>query len=235
MNPPSRLPSPLRLRQPRSLKGLLFDFDGTLVDSYPLIEWAFDQVCSTHRLAPEARELFANARGLPLPEQMRCVSSTLWQQLTETYRQVDARQRRHARVFTGIVPLLREARRHGLALGVVSSKRGVLVRAELNATRLAPYFPVVVALEDAAAAKPDPAPLRRALRLMGVKAAEALYIGDTVVDMEAGRRARVKAVMATWGLTPALLAGVNGHFPKLAAPRELLPVITGAHGVASLA
>lgn len=225
MNPSSPLPSPLRLRLPRSLKGLLFDFDGTLVDSYPLIEWAFDQVCSTHQLAPEARALFANARGLPLPDQMRCVSPTLWEQLTETYRQVDARQRRHARVFAGIVPLLRAAQRRGLRLGVVSSKRGVLVRAELKATRLAPYFPVVVALEDARAAKPDPAPLRQALQLMGVKASDAVYLGDTLVDMEAGRRAQVKTVMATWGLTPAVLAGTNGHFPKLAAPRELLAMI----------
>jgi len=204
---------------------VLFDFDGTLVDSYPLIEWAFDRVCSAFNLAPEARELFASARGLPLPEQMRRVSPELWERLTETYREVDAKQRRHARVFPGIFPVLRTAQQRGLKLGVVSSKRRLLVHHELRATGLKGYFPVVVALEDAKAAKPDPAPLRKALALMGVKPSQALYVGDTLVDMEAGGRARLHAVLATWGLPPVLQSEVNGHFPKLLAPRDLLPLI----------
>ncbi len=220
------LPAPIL--PPARLKGLLFDFDGTLVDSYPLIEWAFEQVCSTHNLAPQARELFAQARGLPLSEQMRSVSPQMWEQLTETYRRVDARQRRHARVFPGILPLLRGAQRRGLALGVVSSKRRVLVRSELQATGLKPFFSVVVALEDAAAAKPAAAPVRRALQLMGVRPSQALYIGDTLVDMEAGRRAQVRTVLAAWGLRPALRSTVNGHFPKVLSPRELLPLVSAA-------
>ena len=50
-------------------RGLIFDFDGTLVDSYPLIEAAFAHVMQTHRLDEAARELFRKSRGLPLPEQ----------------------------------------------------------------------------------------------------------------------------------------------------------------------
>jgi len=51
-------------------RGLIFDFDGTLVDSYPLIEEAFAHVMRTHRLDEGARQLFRQNRGLPLPEQM---------------------------------------------------------------------------------------------------------------------------------------------------------------------
>jgi pyrophosphatase PpaX len=205
------------------------DFDGTLVDSYPLIEWAFAQVCVAHQLAPEARERFAAARGLPLPEQMRCVSATLWEELTVTYRRLDAERGRHARVFPGILPILRQAQRQGLSLSVVSSKRRQLVLTELQASGLEAFFPVVVALEDAPAAKPHAAPLRVALQLMGIKPSQALYVGDTLVDMEAGRRARVHTMLAAWGLSPALQAQMNGHFPRLLHPRELLPIILGKH------
>ncbi len=230
MNPSPVTPSqrPLAPTAPGDLKGVLFDFDGTLVDSYPLIEWAFDRVCRAFNLAPDARELFASARGLPLPEQMRRVSPELWEQLTETYRQVDAQQRRHVRVFPGIVGVLRAARQRGLKLGVVSSKRRLLVRSELEASGLKAYFPVVVALEDAKAAKPDPAPLRKALALMGVKPSQALYVGDTLVDMEAGRRARLHTLLAVWGVPPTLEPEMNGHFPKLFAPRDLLPLLKGS-------
>lgn len=226
---PSALPSPARRVPrvtPRDLRGLLLDFDGTLVDSYPLIEWAFGQVCVAHQLAPEARDRFAAARGLPLPEQMRCVSPTLWEELTDTYRRLDAERGRHARVFPGILPMLRQAQRQGLSLGVVSSKRRQLVLNELQATGLKPFFPVVVALEDSPTAKPHAAPLRIALQRMGIKPAQALYVGDTLVDMEAGRRARVQTMLAAWGLSPALRAQMNGHFARLLHPRELLPIIT---------
>ena len=50
-------------------RALVFDFDGTLVDSYPLIEEAFAHVMRTHRLDEAARQLFRESRGLPLPEQ----------------------------------------------------------------------------------------------------------------------------------------------------------------------
>jgi HAD superfamily hydrolase (TIGR01549 family) len=182
-------------------------------------------VCTAHQLTPEARDRFAAARGLPLPEQMRSVSPILWQELTDTYRRLDAERGRHARVFPGILPILRQAQRQGLSLGVVSSKRRQLVLTELQATGLRVFFPVVVALEDAPAAKPHAAPLRIALQQMGIKASQAIYVGDTLVDMEAGRRARVQTMLAAWGLTPALLEQMNGHFPKLLHPRELLPII----------
>ena len=63
------------------VKGVVFDFDGTLVDSYPLIEQAFAEVMRAHRLEETARELFRRSRGLPLPEQMKRISPELWEDL----------------------------------------------------------------------------------------------------------------------------------------------------------
>src|SRR5437879_13406112 len=94
----------------RQTRGLIFDFDGTLVDSYPLIEAAFAHVMRTHRLDDAARLLFRQSRGLPLPEQMRLVAPQMWEELVATYRSVDATLG-HARVFRGIPTLVRQLHR----------------------------------------------------------------------------------------------------------------------------
>src|SRR5260370_18541313 len=93
-------------------RGLIFDFDGTLVDSYPLIEQAFTQVMREHRLDDAARQLVRQSRGLPLPEQMKIVAPHMWEQLVATYRSVDSRLG-HARMFRGLPTLLRKLRQRG--------------------------------------------------------------------------------------------------------------------------
>ena len=106
----------------------MFDFDGTLVDSYPLIEAAFAHVMRTHSLDDASRELFRRSRGLPLPEQMKLVAPNMWEDLVQTYRSVDA-ELGHAQVFRGIPTLVRKLHRAGAPMGVVSCKRRALVEA----------------------------------------------------------------------------------------------------------
>src|SRR5260370_3569053 len=103
----------------RHTRGLIFDFDGTLVDSYPLIEAAFAHVMRTHRLDEAARDLFRKSRGLPLPEHMQMVAPHMWEDLVATYRAVDA-PLGQARVFPGLPPLGRQLRQAGAPVGVCS-------------------------------------------------------------------------------------------------------------------
>src|ERR1700674_782004 len=128
-------------------RGLIFDFYGTLVDSYPLIEAAFAHVMRTHRLDEAARDLFRKSRGLPLPEQMHIVAPHMWEDLGATYRSVDATLG-HARVFRGIRSLLRKQRQEGAPLGVVSCKRRALIEAELTSAGRRGFFDVVIGFED---------------------------------------------------------------------------------------
>src|SRR5438445_11700402 len=130
----------------RQARGLVFDFDGTLVDSYPLIEAAFAHVMLTHRLNESARELFRRSRGLPLPEQMKLVAPEMWEDLVATYRSIDATLG-HARVFRGIPTLVRKLHQAGAPLGVVSCKRRALVEGEREAPGLRAYFHVVIRYE----------------------------------------------------------------------------------------
>src|SRR5207245_3878770 len=97
----------------RQARGLIFDFDGTLVDSYPLIEAAFAHVMRTHRLDEAARDLFRKSRGLPLPEQMQLVAPHRWEDLVATYRAGDA-DVGPRRVFRGLPTAVDTLRQGGV-------------------------------------------------------------------------------------------------------------------------
>jgi pyrophosphatase PpaX len=205
-------------------RGLVFDFDGTLVDSYPLIEEAFGQVMRTHRLDDAARELFRQSRGLPLPEQMKIVAPDMWEDLVATYRSVDSRLG-PARVFRGIPTLVRKLRQAGSPLGVVSCKRRALIEAELEVAGLREFFDVVIGYEDVTPPKPAPDPLLAAIGRLGLSRSSAIYVGDSMVDLETGRAARVRTVLAAWGLTPDLRAPFHRHRLWATRPSEMLAMV----------
>jgi pyrophosphatase PpaX len=205
-------------------RGLIFDFDGTLVDSYPLIEEAFAHVMRTHRLDDAARGLFRQSRGLPLPEQMRIVAPDMWEDLVATYRAVDSTLG-HARVFRGIPTLVRKLHHAGSPLGVVSCKRRALVEAELEAAGLRAFFDVVIGFEDVTPPKPAPDPLLAAIAQLGLSRSSAVYVGDSMVDLKTGRAARVRTVLAAWGLTPELRAAFRRHRLWAVKPSEMLALV----------
>jgi pyrophosphatase PpaX len=203
---------------------LIFDFDGTLVDSYPLIEAAFAHVMRTHRLDDAARLLFRQSRGLPLPEQMRIVAPHMWEDLVATYRSVDSTLG-HARVFRGIPTLMRKLHQAGAPLGVVSCKRRALVEAELEAAGLRAFFDIVIGFEDVTPPKPAPDPLLAAMAHLGLSRSSAVYVGDSMVDLQTGRAARVRTVLAAWGLTPDLRAAFRRHRLWATRPSEILTMV----------
>ena len=211
-------------RQNGHARGLIFDFDGTLVDSYPLIEEAFAHVMQTHRLDDAARQLFRQSRGLPLPEQMKLVAPHMWEELVATYRSVDS-QLGHARVFRGIPTLVRKLRQAGSPLGVVSCKRRALIEAELEAAGLREFFDVVIGFEDVTPPKPAPDPLLAAIGSLGLSRSSAIYVGDSMVDLETGRAARVRTVLAAWGLTPELRATFRSHRLWATRPSQMLALV----------
>lgn len=204
-------------------RGVVFDFDGTLVDSYPLIEQAFAHVMRTHRLDEAARQLFAQSRGLPLPEQMKLIAPDMWEELVATYREADVALG-HAQVFRGIPTLVKKLYQAGAPMAVVSCKRRALVEAELVAARLRPYFGVVIGFEDVTPPKPAPDPLLAAITRLGVSRSHALYVGDSMVDLATGRAARVRTVLAAWGLSPELRASFRSHRLWATRPSEMLAI-----------
>ncbi len=176
-----------------SLRAVLFDFDGTLADSYPAITASVNHVRSLHNLPP-----------LPLAEVKRHVGRGPQHLLSQTINlgdvevNVAAYKAHHpsvlrsgTRLLPGAAETLRTLHTRGLKLAVCSNKPVAFTCELVSMLEVASYLDVVLGPEDVARPKPAPDMLLAALPLLGVSAAEALYVGDMVVDIETARAAGV--------------------------------------------
>jgi pyrophosphatase PpaX len=214
----------------RRLPAVLFDLDGTLIDSTALIlasaRHAFDGV--TRHSYTEAEWL--TGMGMPLRTQLGrfAASEADVEPLTERYK---AFQRRHhddlVRAFDDVLATLDELRRRGHPMAIVTGKGGVMARHGLAHCGL--DFDVIVAADDCVRHKPDPEPVLRALDLLGIAPEQAVFVGDSPHDMAAGNAAGVVTVGALWGpFAPGDLAAADHLLRRLADLPALLDRLPAA-------
>jgi len=181
---------------------LLFDLDGTIVDSVELILHSFRHTFQTHLGSVPPDEAWVAGIGTPLVAQLGAFTSdpALLEKLTQTYR---AYQREHhdrlTRRFEGALDTLALLKRRGHPMGVVTSKLVELAIRALEFAGLAELMDVVVGADMCERHKPDPEPVRLALDRLGHAPAEAVFVGDSPHDVAAGNAAGVVTVAALWG------------------------------------
>jgi pyrophosphatase PpaX len=181
-------------------EAVLFDLDGTLVDSGPLILASFRYATRTvlGRTVPD-EELMAGVGGHGLDAQMRAIDSDRVDELTRVYRAHNLKEYERVQLFAGIRDVLERLRAQRRALGVVTVKGRPAVDLTFELLELADIFDVVVTADDTVRQKPAPDPLLAALAQLGVPASAAAYVGDAPFDIQAARGAGVRAVAVTWG------------------------------------
>jgi phosphoglycolate phosphatase len=206
---------------PTTLRAVLFDFDGTLGDSYPAITASVNHVRAMYGLPPMTEEQVRPHVGHG-PDQL--LQGTVGQ--GSTAANVAAYLAHHpsvmhegTRLMPGAAEALSALRGRGLRLAVCSNKPVAFTRDLLAYLGVADRFEVVLGPEDVLRPKPAPDMLGEALRRLAVRAADALYVGDMDVDIQTGRAAGVTVwVVATGSDTPAVLeaAKPDGLFFSLA-------------------
>ena len=204
---------------------VLFDFDGTVVDSGPIILASMKYATSTilGRDIPDA-ELMASVGGPGLEAQMETFGPGRVAELVAAYRAHNEPLHSELVSFAGIDDVLAAFVGQGRRLGVVSAKRHATVMLGFAAVPVGQYFDVVVGGDEVPHQKPAPDGLLLALERLGASPHQTAYVGDSPFDMEAARAAGVYAVGVAWG-------GIHDGSALLAAdvvvgePSELLAVL----------
>lgn len=181
---------------------VLFDLDGTLIDSIQLIVEAAEHAFRGRAGRAPTRAEWVAGIGTPLVSQLRAFATDeddLARLVAgyRTYQQIH--HDRLTRCFDGIVDVVAGLRARGHALGVVTSKMDAIARRSLEHVGLMPLMDVIIGADSCTRHKPDPEPVRLALSRLGYAPREAVYVGDTVHDIEAGRAAGVLTIGVPWG------------------------------------
>lgn len=181
-------------------KYILFDLDGTLIDTNKLIIDSFKHTYKTHLDKDiEEREILKYF-GEPLITTLRRYSQENADALYETY--INYNESVHdssVSLCCNIKECLEQLKEMGCIMAVVTSKRTKMAYRGLELFDILKYFSVVVSLDDTTEHKPHPAPILKALEKLGAAPEEALMIGDSIFDIQCAHNAGVKAVQVSWG------------------------------------
>jgi pyrophosphatase PpaX len=201
---------------------VLFDLDGTLVDSGAVILASFHHATETvlnRRVSDE--QILAQVGGTNLETQMALLDPDRVDELVEVYRAHNDPSYDSLACFAGIVEVLGALKRDGRRLGVVTAKRRPTVERVFAGAGIGEYFDVVVGSDSTTRHKPDPEPILHALAELGAQAGEAAYVGDSPFDMAAARAAGVYGVAVAWGG----IHRVDDADVLVESPEELLGVL----------
>lgn len=185
------------------LEAVLFDLDGTLLDSIELIVASFEHTMVAEGLPHRSRAEILAELGRPLldtfPEWSGDPSRT--DQLIDTYRAWNLTHHDElARPYEGIPAAVEGLAAQGLRMGVVTSKLSGSARRGLEVCGIAAHMEVLVACDHVEQHKPHPAPVLAGAAQLGVPPERCVYVGDAPVDILAGRAAGARTAGATWGV-----------------------------------
>lgn len=203
---------------------VLFDVDGTLLDTREFVLAAFEHTLSTNGLPVPSRIELAKLVGPPLESlYARLAAPGEADRLTAAHRAFQKEHLDLSVAYEGAADVLRELHGRGLRLAAVTSRSGTTSRRTLELAGLLTRLEAVISAEDAPALKPDPAHLRAALTALGAGEEDVAMVGDTPVDIEAGK--------ALGAFTVAALYGFHGEEVLRAAPDASMTSITELPGL----
>lgn len=178
----------------------LFDFDGTLADTIPLIVESFHHTFEASGIPAFDEVVIRSWIGRPLVSVFAEYFPGREDELIATYRTWNLAQHDTLiRRIDGIAELLESLAERGIVLGVVSSKKADTVRQGLRVVGLEGLIDVVAGMDETDRHKPEPDPLLFAATKLGVDPPNCVYVGDAGVDVLAARAAGMAAVAVAWG------------------------------------
>lgn len=185
------------------IRNILFDFDGTLVDSAPGIVKTMEQTFLQMGVPVPAEAEMRATIGLPLRQALQMLgklSDSEADRATELYRELfPIYEVGYIRVFEGVEQTLRNLRDRGFRMAIVTSRDTLSLDMVADKRGLSPFFETRVTGADGHAPKPAPDMVHALLERMGILPGETLVVGDTTFDIEMGNRAGCHTCAVTYG------------------------------------
>ena len=224
------------MRAPAVPKAIVFDLDGTLVDSAPDIAWAINRLLAGYSLPPQSVHAIERLTGEGAQALVAKVYASLGIDVdaarvahdTAVYlEQYGTRPCADSTLFADAATALPALRRAGIKLALCTNKPEALAVLVLRAFGLLDGMEAVVGADTTAERKPHPLPLLHTLRAIGVSPSDALYVGDTVIDRECAAAAGVACLIVDWSVSAAVGLPASERLARFA---DLLPAVPDATG-----
>lgn len=206
---------------------ILFDLDGTLIDTNDLILRTFNYTLDKILGISVPKEQIFATYGRPLSEVMAEFNAEQAERLLTTYRTYNAQiHDQYVTLFPQVKETLTALKNLGLRLAVVTSKKNDIAQRGLRLFDLEPYFDVLIGPDDTSLHKPDPAPAQEALHRLNCPAHEAIMVGDSPYDILCGASCGCKTAAVRYSVHDrTVLQNVQPDY-MLDTLADLLPIVT---------
>ncbi len=209
----------------QEIRAVLFDIDGTLLNTFDFIYGAFEHAFKVHGISPLTREEIAHLMGGPLVEvyaEMAPGHDAI--ALSESHREFQENNIPLAKLFPDTVKVLSVLADQGFKLAAITTRSFRTSVLSLEENGIAGYFDLVLSAEDVARHKPHPEPIFKALDTLNVEPIHAIMVGDTAADIMAGKNAGTTTVAALYGFGGDRLLEWNPDY-AIGELKELLEIV----------
>jgi len=181
-----------------SIDTILFDMDGTLIDTNELIYESFNYTLKKFGYDFTKEEIM-DFNGPPLIESFKKVNEKNFKEMVDVYREHNhLHHDKYVKIFPNVIETLTALQDKGIKLGVVSTKMRQGVELGLSSTNIKDYFESIITFDDVHYAKPHPEPVLKGMSELNSEPKGTLMVGDNYQDIESGKNAGVKTAAVAW-------------------------------------
>ena len=196
-----------------TVSAVLFDIDGTLLDTFDFIYGAFEHALALHHAPMVSRLSISQQMGAPLEEVYAEMAPGFdAHTLTEAHRTFQSENLHLAKLFPSTLEVLQTLRDAKLKIGAITTRSIRTSVRSLETTGIAEYFDAIISAEDVSRLKPHPEPLLKALGQFHVNPDDAIMVGDTHADIMAGKNTGARTVAALYGFGGDSLLKLNPDY-----------------------
>jgi len=206
---------------------LLFDLDGTLIDSRSLVMRASAEAIQRGTGLTVSMEAIKQTLPLTISDRFRRFAPDRVEEVIHLYTKLYSANIGMATPFPGIREMLAALGTHAVSCAVVTSRRRETATLTLRTQRLEDYFEAVICEEDVVSPKPAADPVLAAAAKLGVPPGEAVMIGDSVLDLQSGRAAGAKTGAALWGSQELAALLASGPDYAFEVPADVVASVAG--------